>query len=91
MTSNPDAYRNHAPTAGAPARGAQAVTPADDTDLNPYAKALYVGEAGDLRILPVEGGEAVTLKAHPVGYVAVQVRRVLATGTSAGHIVALHA
>ena len=40
MTSSPDAYRTHAPTAAAPARMAGAVTPDDDTDLTPWAKAL---------------------------------------------------
>ena len=89
MTSSPDAYRTHAPTPGAPARVAQAVTPHDEEDLTPYAKALYVGTAGDLNLIPAGGAVAVTLKNHPVGYVAVQARRVLATGTTAEDIVAL--
>ncbi|MBL0948338.1 hypothetical protein [Brevundimonas sp.] len=89
MTSSPDAFRTHAPTPGTPARAAWPVTPADETDLSPYAKALYVGTAGDLTLIPAGGAEAVTLKNHPVGYVAVQARRVLATGTTAEDIVAL--
>jgi hypothetical protein len=86
-----DAYRSHAPSSGAPARRAEAVTPSDTTDLTTYAKALYVGGAGDIRLLPVgaDDAEIVTLKAHPIGYVAVQTRRVLATGTTATSIVAL--
>ena len=83
MTSSPDAFSTHAPTPGAPARVAKTVTPDDDTDLIPYAKALYVGTAGDLSLIPAGGAVAVTLKNHPVGYVAVQARRVLATGTMA--------
>ena len=89
MTSSPDAYRTHAPTPGAPARVALAVTPDDEEDLTPYAKALYVGTAGDLNLIPAGGAVAVTLKNHPVGYVAVQARRGLATGTTAEDIVAL--
>ena len=89
MTSSPDAYRTHAPTPGAPARVALAVTPDDEEDLTPYAKALYVGTAGDLNLIPAGGAVAGTLKNHPVGYVAVQARRVLATGTTAEDIVAL--
>ena len=89
MTSSPDAYRTHAPTPGAPARGARTVTPDDEADLTPWAKALYVGTAGDLTLIPAGGTVAVTLKNHPVGYVAVQARRVLATGTTAEDIVAL--
>ena len=87
-----DAYRTLAPAPGAPARRAEAVTPSDTTDLTTYAKALYVGGGGDIRLLPIgaEDSEAVTLKSHAVGYVAVQARRILATGTTATQIVALY-
>ncbi len=73
-----------------PGRRAAAVTPDDATDLSPYAKALYLGQGGDLKLIPAGSGEAVTLKYHPAGYVAVQARRVFATGTTAVHIVALY-
>ncbi len=90
MSASDDAYLNHARSPGDPARRAVAVTPGDGTDLSPYAKALYLGQGGDLKIIPVGGDEAVTLKNHPAGYVAVQVRRIHATGTTAAHIVALY-
>lgn len=89
MSAETDAFHSHARSPGDPARGAQGVTPGDGADLTPYAKALYLGQGGDLRITPAGGGAAVTLKNHPAGYVAVQVRRVWATGTTAAHIVAL--
>lgn len=86
-----DPYAAFAASPSAPARRLQAVTPADGADLPSLAKALFIGAAGDLRIVPVAsvGGEAVTLKNHPIGYVAVQTRRVMATGTTAAHVVAL--
>ncbi|MEQ7154818.1 spike base protein, RCAP_Rcc01079 family [Brevundimonas aurifodinae] len=86
-----DTYAAFAASPSAPARRLQAVTPADGADLPSLAKALFIGAAGDLRIVPVASldGEAVTLKNHPIGYVAVQTRRVMATGTTAAHIVAL--
>ena len=86
-----DIYAAFTPSPAAPARRLQAVTPSDTTDLVITAKALFIGSAGDLSIVPVASpdGEAVTLKNHPVGYVAVQARRVRATGTTAAHIVAL--
>lgn len=86
-----DIFAAFTPSPAAPARRLQAVTPADEADLPTVAKALFVGAPGDLRIVPVASadGEAVTLKNHPVGYVAVQTRRVMATGTTAAHIVAL--
>lgn len=93
MPVNPslDPYAANQRTAAAPARRAEAVTPNDTTDLTSYAKALYVGQAGDVKLLPVgaDDAAAVTLKNHPVGYLPIQTRRVLATGTTAAHIVAL--
>jgi len=91
MTSSPDAYSTRAPSAGSPARQVAVVTPDDAGDLSPYAKALYVGIAGDVRLIPAGAPDdtAVTLRNHPVGYLAVQTRRVLATETTADAILAL--
>ena len=91
MPSSPDTYAAFTPSPSAPARRLQVVTPFDGVDLPMFAKALYVGAAGDLKITPAASldGEGITLKNHPVGYVAVQTRRVFLTGTTAGHIVAL--
>lgn len=93
MPVNPglDPYAASSRTPAAPARRAEAVTPNDTIDLTHYAKALYVGQAGDVKLLPVGSDDAapVTLKNHPAGYVPIQTRRVLATGTTAAHIVAL--
>jgi hypothetical protein len=74
-----------------PARFANAVTPNDSTDLAEYATSLYIGTAGNLVVLPVghNDGATITLANHPVGYCPIQVRRVLATGTTASNIVAL--
>lgn len=85
-----DGLLNHGRDAGGPARRAAAVTPSDAVDLTTYAKALYVGAAGNVRVLTVgaEDGDAVTFANHPVGWLPVQVRRVLATGTTATQIVA---
>lgn len=91
MPSSQDIYAAFTPSPSAPARRLAAVTPSDGADLPAFAKALYVGAAGDLKIVPTASpdGEGITLKNHPAGYVAVQTRRVLATGTTAAHIVAL--
>lgn len=84
-----DPYSAHAASPSSPARRAESVTPSDTVDLNAVAKSLYVGGPGDVRVLPAGGGTAVTLSAHPIGYLPVQVSRVLATGTTATAIVAL--
>lgn len=88
-----DPMRGFASSAASPSRTAYAVTPSDGADLTSYAKALYIGVTGDVVVVPVlnEDGASVTFKAHPVGYLPVQVRRVLATGTTATNILALSA
>lgn len=85
---------------GQPARLALAVTPSDTKDLTDatgdampaYAKALYIGVAGNVTVVTAgrsSDDNTVTFTAHPAGYMPVQVRRVLATGTTATNIVAL--
>nr|WP_314436854.1 hypothetical protein [uncultured Brevundimonas sp.] len=85
-----DGLLSHGRDASGPARRATTVTPSDAADLPIYAKALYVGVAGNLRVLTTgaEDADAVTFVNHPVGWLPVQVRRVLATGTTATQIVA---
>ena len=77
-----------------PARNAVAVTKSDTIDLDLYAKALYIGVTGDVAIVTAgdrtSAGTAVTFTAVPVGILAVQVRRVMSTNTTATNIVALY-
>lgn len=78
-------------TGDAPGRTGFAVTPSDASDLAKYAKALYIGVTGDVTVLPIDNADGATLlfKAHPVGYMPVGVRKVLATGTTATNILGL--
>lgn len=95
MPYNPaqDPYVVRSGEVSSQARGAVAVIPSDTVDLAPYAKALYIGSAGDLKVIPINNvdGSPVVFANHPVGYCPVQVRRVLATGTVASGILALSA
>lgn len=62
------------------------ITPNDNTDLAEYAKAIVVTAFGNLVILPVDNADGTTINftGAPVGFVPpFQVRRVLATGTTA--------
>lgn len=77
-----------------PAGQFAAVTPHASTDiaqvLGEYPRALYVGVAGDLGVVGVNG-EVVTFKGAAAGSVIpVRCRRVNATGTTATDIVALY-
>lgn len=76
-----------------PATNAVAVTPSDTVDLTSPAKALYVGVTGDVTVIPLGSGAAVTFPAVPAGTILpVECRRVNATNTAAtaGEIVALY-
>ena len=76
---------------------AAAVTPSDTRDIPSVSTAtgknlgcvLYVGTAGDIRVLTV-GGDTVTFVGINTGaFIPVQVKRVYSTGTSASNILAL--
>lgn len=98
-TVEPDRYMA-ASHADWPARYATAIAPSDTQNvaIGPagcFAKSLYVGVAGDLNVITAGDntnsglGTPVLLKAHPVGYCPIQVRAVLAAGTTATNIVGL--
>jgi hypothetical protein len=89
--ANKDSYKLFQHDASSTARKVISVTTSDATDLTIYAKALYIGVAGDISVLPVGQESSVVFKNHPVGYfVGCQVRRVNATGTTASQILALY-
>jgi hypothetical protein len=72
-----------------PARMCSAVTPSDTVDLTTWARGLYVGTGGDVKIHNIRG-EAVTFANVPDGsFLPVWTRRVFAIGTDATDIVAL--
>jgi hypothetical protein len=71
-----------------PPAHAAVVTPDDNASLTVISRALYVGGAGNLRIL-MAGGQTVTLAGITAGsLLPLRVDRVLATGTTATSIVA---
>lgn len=81
-----------------PGRRAYVVTPDDNYDVTAmdgtetYYKRLWVGEAGNLSVIAAGDdsfnglGAPVVFENVPVGFFDLQVRRVLATGTTAGKI-----
>ncbi len=82
---------NPVPANAAAARAA-VVIPADGADLpNAATRGIYVGGAGNVKVDLVTGGTGITFTAVPVGTVlAVQAKRVYATGTTATLMVALY-
>lgn len=86
---NPDSTGRAASLIG-PARALVAVTPNDAADLpNGLTRSFFVGEAGLVAVIDSVGNAAV-LSSAAHQYHPVQIRRVLATGTTATEIVALY-
>jgi hypothetical protein len=70
-----------------PAFHAAAVTPSDGASLAFVSKRLWVGTAGNVKLLTA-GGETVTYNSVPAGiYLNVRASQVFATGTTASNII----
>ena len=72
-----------------PARGGFSITPADGADLAVYARGIYIGTAGDLKVDTVEGDTLTFVGAQAGGVIPVVAKRVYSTGTTAGNLVGL--
>jgi hypothetical protein len=73
-----------------PARKSFNITPADGVDLPTITRAIYVGLLGDIVVMLADDTGTVTLKSVPGGsLLPLQIRRVQATGTTAGFLVGL--
>lgn len=70
------------------AGGGAAVTPSDTAELSRWASCLYVGVAGDVKVVTIKG-DTLTFKAAPVGILRVRAKQVFSTGTTATNILAL--
>ncbi len=71
-----------------PAFDAFSITPSDGVNLAQTARALYVGVAGDVRVM-TPGGATVTFKNVSAGILPVSAVRVFATATTATQIIGL--
>lgn len=80
-----DTFDSHAVSITAPPSNAAPVIPDDIVDLPFVSRALYVGSAGDLRVLTL-AGQDVTYKGVS-GTKVLRVQRVFATGTTATDII----
>lgn len=80
------------PGGDAPGLNAVAVTPDDDADLQPSARALWIGSTGNLEVVmagEVDSSTTVVFNNIPAGvWMPIQVRRVM-EATTASNIVAV--
>jgi hypothetical protein len=77
----------------APSRRVTVLVPADGADLPDVPKGIYVGTAGDIKLIAVDApasATGITIKNVPGGsLLPIRARRVLATGTTAADMLAL--
>lgn len=84
-----DEFEGFAPSLTTPATKAESVSPDDLNDLSQVTRALYVGGAGDIRVVLVSG-DTITIRNASAGVIyPLRVKRVLSTGTVATDIVGL--
>lgn len=85
MPSFPDQTES----ATAPSRAPYPITPSDTVELPVVPKGIYVGAGGDVTLRGVNGTTDVTYRNLADGsYIAVHVRYVRATGTTATNLIA---
>lgn len=83
-----DPFSSRVSSLAGPARDILPVTPDDTTDLSVVAVALYIEQGGSLTITTAAGGQR-TINVADWSILPVGVRRVWASGTTAGNIGAM--
>jgi len=72
------------------AHGAKLVTPSDSDDLADEARGIYVGGAGDVRVVTRNGDDEIFFGV-PVGFIIpCYITKVFATGTDATNLLQLY-
>lgn len=84
-----DHFRRHETSLTAPAERAEPIVPDDSADLPRATRAIYVGEAGDLRVRMISGDTVTFVNMQGGMSYPLRLRQVLATGTSATGLVGL--
>jgi len=85
-----DKFSNYHSGLESPAERAFAITGNDSTDLTIFPRAIYVGGAGNVKVITL-GGDTVTFSGMLAGTVLpVRVKRVFSTDTTATNLLGLY-
>lgn len=85
----PDRYASFTPGLESPATHGFSVSPNDSADLPETTRALFVGNDGAVSLVLASGASVVLAGVAGGAVLPLRVKRVLATGTTAGAIVGL--
>jgi len=84
-----DTFKKHTRSLTSPPEHAQAIVPHNGQDLAFATRALYVGTAGNIALRMLDGTQVTLANVQGGTMLPIRVDRVLATGTTAGAIIAL--
>ncbi|MGA1670277.1 MAG: spike base protein, RCAP_Rcc01079 family [Candidatus Nanopelagicaceae bacterium] len=85
-----DKFSNYHSGLESPAERAFAITGNDSTDLTVFPRAIYVGGAGNVKVITL-GGDTVTFSGVLAGTVLpVRVKRVFSTDTTATNLIGIY-
>jgi len=85
-----DAFRDAVESLTSPSSNYFAITPSDNVELPTATKAIYVGQAGDVSVVPLRGSAAVVFRNLQAGSILdVRTQMVKAFGTTAANLVGL--
>ena len=85
-----DKFSNYHSGLESPAERAFAITGSDSTDLTVFPRAIYVGGAGNVKVVTL-GGDEVTFNGVLAGTILpVRVKKVFSTGTSATNLIGVY-
>ena len=85
-----DKFSNYHSGLESPAERAFAITGNDSTDLTIFPRAIYVGGAGNVKVITL-GGDTVTFSGVLAGTVLpVRVKRVFSTDTTATNLIGIY-
>ncbi|MBJ3776415.1 spike base protein, RCAP_Rcc01079 family [Acuticoccus mangrovi] len=89
MVAIPDRNARLERSLQSPASGVVVIAPSDTADLGEVARALYVGNAGDVKLTALDGSTATFVALAAGSVLPVTVTRVWSTGTTAANLVGL--
>lgn len=85
-----DPYANYSQSLTSPAQQCFEITPSDDNELLVATRAVYIGQEGDVAVVPINSESAVIFRNVPTGSIIdVRAKAIRLTGTTAQNIVGL--